>query len=247
MRRVLLGIVILAACGSSPDPASPDAASLDVDGSAMLADAAPDAPSGFGMLGGMCGALAQMDLTGASPAFFRATLTFERPFVDPDDRPLLTPGGRRIRELPNAGGSSIFSEVFAFEELARCEGAELVKTENEIVYDTEGKKTDILVRFADIKIGVSVVRTFGFPLGTPYTLDQARTLIGRKLDDINTSSMLVSDQDRWEKQFLAVLAWDDATVETVYQAWTELSAATRADTQLVVTATHGEDLFIYSE
>lgn len=241
---VAAAVVALVGCGASGDPASPDALAAD---GATTADATPDAPSLFGMTGGMCGVLQQMDLTGESPQFFRASLTFEREFVDPDDRPLLTPGGLRIRETPNAGGSSVFSEVFAFEELARCEGAELLKTEEEIAYDTVGKKTDLLVRFGDVKIGVSVVRTFGYPLGTPYTLDQAKTLIQRKLDDINTSSMLVSEADRWEKQFLSVLAWDDATVETVHEAWTTFSAETRADTQLVVVATHGTDLFIYNE
>lgn len=244
MVRRFVVVIALAACGNDGDPAAPDAAPLD---GAVTADASPDAPTLFGTPGGMCGVLQQMDLTGETPQFFRANLTFEREFVDPDDRPLLTPGGRRIREIPNAGGSSVFSEVFAFEELARCEGAELIKTEQEIDYDTVGKKTDILIGFGGIKIGVSVVRTFGYPLGTPYTLDQARTLIQRKLDDINTSSMLVSEADRWEKQFLSVLAWDDATVEVVHEAWTGFSAETKADTQLVVVATHGADLFIYTE
>lgn len=249
MRSAAFAAVLLAAaCGGSPEPAAPDAPGGDDVDAAVDVDGSPDAaPAGFGTLGGMCGVLAQMDLTGDAPQLFRASLTFERAFVDPDDRPLLTEGGQRIRSSPNAGGSSIFSETFAYEELDRCEGARLLKTENEVVYTMDGKKTDLMVEIQGTKLGVSVVRTFGYPLGTPYTLDQATTLIGRKLRDINASTMLVSEADRWEKQFLAVLAWDDATVETVYEAWQGLDAATRADTQVVVVATHGEDVFIYDE
>ena len=49
------------------------------------------------------------------------------------------------------------SETFAMEVLARCDGAELIKTETEIGYDPpSSKKTDLLVSFDDVRIGVSV-------------------------------------------------------------------------------------------
>ena len=124
---------------SSPGPdaaASPDAA----------ADAAPDAPAGFGTLGGMCGVLHAMQLTGTAPELFRATFTFARAYMDPADRGLLTPGGRHLAETPNAGWSSGLSEIFAYEELARCEQAAFYKTETEIVYDTQGKITDLEIQ-----------------------------------------------------------------------------------------------------
>jgi len=170
----------------------------------------------------------------------------ERRYNDPADRPLLTTGGQRLAATPNAGGSSGFSEIFAFEQLARCELAGLVKTETEIVYDTTGKITDILVSIDAHKIGVSVVRAVAFPFGSPYTLDAATTIIQRKLEDIQASSMNVSAQDRWVKQVLAVLAYDDQHAETVVQAWEGLDAAIRADTIVVITATHGDDAFIYT-
>jgi hypothetical protein len=71
-------------------------------------------------------------------------------------------GGRTLVETPNAGGSSGYSEVFAFEQLAACEMAGLLKTETQIVYDTAGKITDILVTIDGKKIGVSVVRAVQF-------------------------------------------------------------------------------------
>lgn len=211
------------------------------------ADAPPDAASGFGTLGGMCDVLADPELLGDQPALFESALTFQRAFVDPADRPLLTPGGRTLREVPNAGGSSVYSEVFAFEQLARCELAELVKTETQIVYDIDGKKTDILVAIDGHKIGVSVVRAFAYPLGDPYTAAQAAPLIQGKLEDIQASTMNVSAADRWEKQILAVIAWDDEAAGVVADVWATFAPAVRADTIVVVTPTHGADVFIYDE
>lgn len=210
------------------------------------ADASPDAPAGFGTLSGMCGVLTQSELTGPMPALFRDTFTFARAYMDPADRGLLTEGGRRLAETPNAGGSSGLSEIFAFEQLARCEHASLLKTETEIVYDTAGKITDLEVQIATHKIGVSVTRAFGYPLGTPYALSQAQTLITRKLQDIQTSTANVSAADKWDKQILSVLAWDDQAADVVGQAWMAADAATKADTLLVVSVTAGEDQFIYT-
>ena len=241
MRRLLF---LLAACGSSTKPATPDAPAT--------ADAAPDvapdvdAPSGFGDLSGMCGVLAAADLTSPSPEIVRDTFTFARAYMDPADRPLLTEGGQRLAATPNAGGSSGLSEIFAYEELARCEGATLLHTETEIMYDGTGKITDMEVELDGHKIGVSVTRAQTFPLGQTYDLDTATMLISRKLTDIQASTAHVSAQDRWDKQILAVLAYDGPTADTVAQAWSMLDAATQADTIVVVTTTDGDDTFIYT-
>ncbi|HUS32263.1 MAG TPA: hypothetical protein VMZ53_27370 [Kofleriaceae bacterium] len=240
MRR-FAACLLLAACGSPSDPATtPDAPATP--------DAAIDSasPSGFGELSGMCGVLGTPDLTGASPELIRATMTFARRYVDPDDRPLLTVGGQHLAETPNAGGSSGLSEIFAYEELARCEHAALLKTETEIVYDTMGKITDLEVSIGQQKIGVSVTRAQTYPLGTPYTESAATTLIMRKLNDIKASTANVSAADRWTKQVLAVLAWDTQAADTVAHVWSMLPADVKADTIVVVTTTNGDDTFIYT-
>ena len=241
MRRFVL--FALLGCGGGSDSPAIDAptsidAAIDASGTVPL--------MGFGDISGMCGVLNDPELTGGTPLFFRDALTFMRRYNDPADRPLLTMGGQKIAATPNAGGSSLFSEVFAFEQLARCELAGLLKTETEIVYDTMGKITDILVQIDGKKIGVSVVRAVQFPFGSPYTVEAATTIIQRKLEDIQASSMNVSAQDRWVKQILAVLAYDEQHVDTVETAWLGMAANVRADTVLVVTATHGDDTFIYS-
>ena len=240
MRRLL---VLLAACSSPSETTTPDAppaldAAIDGTSSVPLA--------GFGDLGGMCGVLDIANLTSSTPMLFRDTLTFPRAYVDPDDRALLTPGGVHLAETPNAGGSSGLSEIFAYEELARCELATLLKTETEIVYDTAGKITDLEVMVDGHKIGVSVTRAVAFPFGSPYTLSTATTLITRKLQDIQASSMNVSAGDKWDKQILAILAWDDQAADVMAQAWMMADAATKADTQVIITVTGGDDTFIYS-
>lgn len=238
MRHLLL---LLAACGS-PASVEPDAAQV------VEADAAVDgaAQVGFGDLNGMCGVLMATDLTGADPEIVRATMTFARAYSDPADRPLLTPGGQHLAETPNAGGSSGLSEIFAYEQLARCEHASLLKTETEIMYDGTGKITDLEVEMSGQKIGVSVTRAQSYPLGSPYTLSAASTLITRKLDDIQASTAHVSGADKWTKQVLAILAWDSAAADTMAQAWTMADATVKADTIVIITTTNGEDTFIYT-
>ncbi|HTJ41219.1 MAG TPA: hypothetical protein VL463_03960 [Kofleriaceae bacterium] len=257
MKRAAL--IFLAACGSSAMPASPDAPAAappdasSIDAPIAAIDAAPSSPdasvsvplAGFGDLTGECGILGVADLTGTSPELHRDTLTFARAYVDPDDRDLLTPDGKRLISTPNAGGSSIASETFALEELARCELATLLKTETEIVYDTPGKITDFEVSIDGHKIGVSVTRAETYPLGQTYQLSTATTLITRKLNDIKTSSADVSAGDKWDKQILAILAYDTQAADTMAQAWTMLDASTKADTIVIITTTEGDDTFIY--
>ncbi|HEY5945455.1 MAG TPA: hypothetical protein VIV40_08185 [Kofleriaceae bacterium] len=242
MRRALF-LVGFAACSSPSAQVEPDA---PIQPAPDASADAPPAEQGFGALSGMCGVLAAADLTATTPELVRDTFTFARQYVDATDRPLLTEGGRHLAETPNAGGSSLLSEVFAYEQLARCELATLLKTETEIVYDQTGKITDLEVMLDGHKIGVSVTRAVAYPFGTTYTLDAATTLITRKLGDIQLSTANVSDQDRWDKQILAILAWDDAAANTMAQAWAALDAAVKADTIVVLTTTDGEDLFIYT-
>ena len=240
----LLPFIVIAGCSGGDNVAanidaqviSPDA--IDAQNAVPLA--------GFGDLTGMCGVLGAMDFTSSTPALVRDTFTFARGYVDPTDRPLLTEGGRRLAEVPNAGGNSQLSEVFAFEELARCELATLLKTETEIVYTTAGKITDFEISAAGHKVGVSVTRAMTYPFGGTYTLDAANMLIARKLGDIQLSTTNVSPQDHWDKQILAILAWDDQAANTMAQAWMGQPASVKADTIVVISSTAGDDLFIYS-
>ena len=238
--------VALVACGAPA--AQPDAPAT---GSGSDAAVAIDAPggiplAGFGDLSGMCGVLGATQLTEATSETFRDTLTFQRAYVDPDDRPLLTAGGQHLAMTPNAGGSSGLSEIFAYEELARCELATFLKSETEIIYDTPGKITDLEVMLGGHKIGVSVTRAVAYPFGSTYSMSAATTLATKKLMDIQTSTANVSAADKWDKQILAVLAWDDAAADTFAAAVQAIDPGVRANTLVVITTTSGDDTFIYS-
>lgn len=260
MRLVaVLASFLIAACGGDDAGEGVDAsgrvdARLGVDAADAAQGAADADPTqvplpGFGTITGPCGVIGAAELDGSTPLWFQGQLDFggDR-YDDPAERPLLTPAGLEVLTDGNAGGSSVYSEVFAMEWLARCELASLVKSENEVVYDDPmAKKIDILVELDGRKVGVSVTRAMTFPLGQPYQPAAATTLFERKLDDLQLATTQVSAGDRWSKQMLAVLAYDDQHAEVAMQAWAGLDAQTRDDTLLVVAVTGGDDTFIYTD
>ncbi len=201
---------------------------------------------GWGSINGDCGILGEQELVGSEPAMFGNTLDLESGEPDPGD---LTAGGQEILSDGNAGGSSIYSEIFSYEVLSRCEFAELVKTENEVNYqDPNGKKTDLIVSIDNVPIGVSVTRAVGWPQEDPWTPGQALELLEDKLSDIQESSANVTNADAWAKQLLHVIAFSDGHADSVAQAYNQ-SVSTDSDlvqdTLLMVTITDGEDAFIY--
>ena len=200
---------------------------------------------GFGVITGDCGFVAG-ELGVPGPSLFVNHYDFGSDPYDAGDLAKLTDGGRKILDDGNAGGSSILSEVFAFEMLARCDGAVLLKTENEIVYDVAAKITDMVVEIDGKKVGANPTRAVGFPFEAPYTVEQAKTILEKKLGDIKSSSETVSAGDRWVKQILTVFAYSDDHIEPVETAWNAIDPALRGDTIVIVTVTDGDDRFIYS-
>lgn len=200
---------------------------------------------GFGIITGACDVL-DTELTDNSPSIFVNHIDFANdPFDDPEDLSLLTLGGQRMISEGNANANSLYSEVFAFEVLARCEDATLLETETSINYDVQGKITDLEVLMDDVKIGVSVVRAMHWPHEDPYTVEEATTHLTGKLNDIQESSANVSAEGAWQKQVLSVIAYDQPTADTVNTAWQALDASVKADTIVVVTISDGDDGFIY--
>lgn len=241
-------LCLAVACGGGDgSPARPDAAaSADaaVTADAAVADAASNFPlAGFGTLGGDCDQL-DTELTDDAPSHFTGTMEFERGYTDAD-LDMLTEGAQRLLTVPNAGGSSELSEAFAFEVLARCEGAALLATEEEVEYDVYGAKTDFLAEIDGLPIGVSVTRAFGYPLGSPYSAEAAEGLVTDKLASIVESSANVGDDHRWEKQILAIMAYGPEEADTVAGILGDIDPAIRADTIVWITATGGDDGFIY--
>lgn len=236
--------------GEATDAALADAADAD-DGAADAPDASPDdvaAPEGFGVLGGACGDIDREELEASSGTTVRTTIDFgEDPFDEPEDVALLTDGGRAVLEAGNAGGSSLYSEVFAFEVLARCEGATLERTERTVLYreDYTGPITDLVVVIDGVRLGVSVTRAVGFPRDAPYTVERAAALLEDKLGDIVSSTSGVDPSEAWSKQILHVIAYAEGHVEALEEALTTLDDATIADTIVLITESRGDDAFLY--
>ncbi|MDC0720954.1 hypothetical protein [Nannocystis bainbridge] len=207
-------------------------------------DATTDEPGQLGELSGDCGLIDAMELESPDPFVFSGAIDFAMVGYDYD---LLTPGGQQIYDAGNLNPGSLYSEIVAYEVLARCEQAALLKTEGTITYTNPmGKKTDFLAEIDGLKIGVSVVRAVGFPKDAPWTVAQAETILKGKLSDILVSSANVAPADAWTKQILSVVAYGPMHLESLLAAYEGLDPAIKADTILVITVTDGDDAFIYN-
>ncbi|QDG52487.1 hypothetical protein FIV42_17605 [Persicimonas caeni] len=209
-------------------------------------DAGEQVPrDGFGAISGSCGVLDD-ELTSGESFFIENTIDFGTDPYDDADESLLTDGGREIIADGNAGGSSILSEVFAYEVLERCELATLFKTENEVSYTVSDTSiTDLLVEIDGLKVGVSVTRAVGWPREDPYTVEQATTLLTDKLQDVQESSANVAAEDAWTKQILHVIAYEPQHADSLETAYGQLDASVVADTVVFVTVSSGDDAFLY--
>ena len=224
----------------------PDTADDTADDTASDGSGGPTLPlPGFGTITGSCGVIDEELLSPDSSVIVNAIDFGTDPWDNPADLGLLTSGGQEMVADGNAGGSSLESEIFSLEVLTRCEGATLVKTETEVVYDVSGSITDILVEIDGMKVGVSVTRAVGFPRDAAYTEATATALLTRKLTDIQESTANVSAGDRWVKQILHVIAYADQHVAAMQAAYAALDPSVKADTILWVTRSDGDDEFLY--
>ena len=233
---------------SAQDEGGDDLALDDLSEGDQGADAAREEdlpPAELGVLTGDCQQIDE-ELFEATPSLFRNELDFAQDGYDERDKERLTPGARRILEAGNAGGSSLLSEVFAFEVLARCESATLLETETTIDYKDEmGKITDLLVEIDGEQVGVSVVRALAFPFEQPYPEQEARRVLTDKLEGIALSSLNVEPRHAWVKQILSVMAYTAQHADQIEAVFSTLEPELRGDTILYLTVTEGEDRALY--
>lgn len=207
----------------------------------------PEVPlDGFGLITGGCGEIEASQLNSSDPFYFLNTIDFLTDTYDASDFYQLTEGGQTIATTVNAGGSSIWSEVFSFEVLARCELASLLKTKTEISYNTQSPMTDIVVSIDGLMVGVSATRAMSFPRNTTYDPAQALSLLTNMLEDIRESTAAVSSQDLWAKQILHIITDRDEHVPVIESALALVDPEIRGDTIVIVTVTEGVDDFIYT-
>ena len=199
--------------------------------------------SSWGEIEGDCGVLDSEEWSSPIPHRFRNTIDFGEQIFDPE---LLSDDGLRIYEAGNLGGSSLHSEVLAFEILMRCEVAELLGTEGEIDYeDSDGKKIDLLVEMDGNVVGVSVTRAFHWPPEEPFTVDEGVVLLEDKLVDVLASADNAASDDSWVRSLLHVIAYDTTAADAIETAHEMLDEDVRDSTVLFVTVTEGDDEIVY--
>lgn len=240
---------------SAPDAnvEQPDAASDDAEPDSLEPDAGPDSEpndalacvplDGLGVVTCVCNELDDAVWSSSTPFLLTDSVDLGSTGWDPTQ---LTAGGQKIVADGNLGGSSVESEALAYDVLARCEFATLLKSEGEILYtDPTGKKTDELVTIDSRKIGLSVTRAYHYPPSAPCTAEEAQTLLDKKLADIPLSAANAAPADAWERSMLAVVAVSQQCADVYVQVWQQMDAVLKADTILFVTVTDGEDAAIY--
>ncbi|ELR23500.1 AAC-rich mRNA clone AAC4 protein [Acanthamoeba castellanii str. Neff] len=162
------------------------------------------------------------------------------------DQVTLTEGGRRIRDLPNAGGNSVASEVMSFEVLRASYGADLLKTEMELEYfPMGGSITDYSVLLYDLHIGVSVTRAMKYN-GT-FTEEDGLRILRKKLEGVIQSSRLVMDP--FHKQVLHIFAEKEYiadVLEDLYNTSPEITDDIKSSTLVIVTVATNSPWIFYN-
>ncbi|KAH3891421.1 AAC-rich mRNA clone AAC4 protein-like [Dreissena polymorpha] len=149
----------------------------------------------------------------------------------------------KIRDVPNAGGSSVGSEVLSFEVLQKCFKAKLLKTEMEVEYFPEGGSiTDYVCVVFGTKLGVSVTRARNY-WGRDFTSEQAAHLLNKKLRGINQSSR--NSLENWNKQVLHVWSANRDVTNVLVQAFHTLEPEVKSNTVVLITNTTTSCDFIY--
>ena len=202
---------------------------------------ASETATAWGVISGACGETAAA-LQSSGPDFLSSTYTFE-------DVARFEPGSLGAKPLTryedeNAGGSSRCTEVMSMQFLIDCEGAEVLKTETEMVYDLEGKLADYLVDLGGVRVGVSVTRAYKGPVVDVYTLDDATELLEKKLSGIVEAQENVSEADSWERSMVHVWTLHPEWALIVEETWEALDSALKADHVVLVTVEQGSDYIV---
>ncbi|CAG8540857.1 6024_t:CDS:1 [Paraglomus brasilianum] len=156
----------------------------------------------------------------------------------------LSKGAAKMLTLPNAGGTSMLSEVFSCEIMERILGAELSKTEMEVRYRFSNQPmTDYLVKLRHkipVTIGISVTRAYAHK--RRYTSQDARALLKKKLSGINSSTRNIIGDRVW-KQILHIWCPDGHTAKMVKRAYSKIDEAHTANTVIVLSVVESAWVF----
>ncbi|KAF9172541.1 hypothetical protein BGX21_005423 [Mortierella sp. AD011] len=152
---------------------------------------------------------------------------------------------KRMLNTPNAGGSSLLSEVLSCEMLSRCLGATLAKTEMEIRYLFAYQPiTDYTITLPNLSprmhVGVSVTRAFAFK--GAYRKVDCRKLLWKKLSGIQASSRNVIGE-RFFKQILHVWVPNGKVARTVQATYKNLPIEVTRNTVVIISVVNASWVF----
>jgi hypothetical protein len=226
---------------SDADSGSDSGADGDIDSDSDTDGTGP--LDGFGTLSGDCGFLDEGEWGSTEPFLFRNVLDFGTAAFDPT---LLSDGAQEILEEGTAGGSSGESEAVSYDILYRCELADLLLSETEVVYnDPDSQRIDYLASIDARNVGVSVTRAYHYPPAEPCVVADLVDLIDRKLVDILDAESHADPSNPWTRSILHVIAYSAQCADAAVSAYETIDSAVQADTIVVITVTEGADEFIY--
>jgi hypothetical protein len=164
----------------------------------------------------------------------------------------LTSDAQRLLSTPNAGGSSIISEVVSFEALSLFLGRDVVSlthTETEIAYNnSNGKITDMVIaidgRNSDesssvkVKVAVSVTRAMQFSPLKPFDAQSLlrKKLLGCQLSSENMNEEIMQMGANRTTQILHVLCQSPEIAQKCMHAFHVVPRSIRGNTILFLTA-----------
>jgi len=157
------------------------------------------------------------------------------------ERMNLSDSAKKLRDVPNAGGNSVVSEVLSFELLRTCFKASLLKTEMEVEYFPEGGSiTDYTCKMFDTTLGVSVTRAMKY--GGDFTEEDADRLLMKKLNGVVQST--ANSMEKWSKQILHVWATSTHVANTITKVFDRIPEKVKTNTVvLITTAANAPEVF----
>ncbi|KAF0720667.1 Aste57867_92 [Aphanomyces stellatus] len=147
---------------------------------------------------------------------------------------------------PNAGGQSVVSEALSMEYMHQLFGAVDVVTEMQIEYwSPNWKKVDYLCTIYAERIAVSVTRAMKFKAWEAFTLDDARTLLRKKLFGLVVAKTGVSESQRYTKSILHIWCQSKAIADTIALSYKAIVAELEIEDNVILMATVAHEDGIY--
>lgn len=152
---------------------------------------------------------------------------------------------QRVLTTPNAGGSSLVSEVLSAEVLDRLLGIRAIKTEMELVYRQPGPITDFAIQLdTQVWWGVSVTRALAYK--RRLTAYDCQRLLTKKLGGILVSTENVVDCV-FERQILHVWTRSGKDAGLVRRVCSKLPSELVSNTLVLITTANSEAVFFSNE